>query len=309
MRGGVSETTLFVSMTPDLRFELERAISVATGKPFRIERTRDVSGGCINRALVLDGGATRFFAKLNEARFDAAFAAEADGLNALAKSGIRAPDVIAHGLVGESAFLVLEYLALGAGSDAAYRALARQLAATHAHHATGFGWHRDNYIGATVQYNRECASWVEFWRHQRLAPQLALAAEKGMRGDLQRLGDALLAALPRFFAGYAPAAALVHGDLWSGNAAFLVDGSPVVFDPAVYHGDREVDLAMTELFGGFPAAFYAAYREAAPLAEGYKVRRTLYNLYHVLNHANLFGGGYAAQAERMMGRLLAETRG
>jgi fructosamine-3-kinase len=130
-----------------------------------------------------------------------------------------------------------------------------------------------------------------------------------MHGRLQPLGDALLAALPRLFAGYAPAAALVHGDLWSGNAAFLADGSPVVFDPAAYYGDREVDLAMTELFGGFPAAFHTAYREAAPLADGYEMRRTLYNLYHVLNHANLFGGGYAAQAERMMERLLAETGG
>jgi protein-ribulosamine 3-kinase len=296
-------------MTPALQSELERAISAATGEPFRIEHTRDVSGGCINRALILDGGATRFFAKLNEARFDAAFAAEADGLNALAKSGIRTPDVIAQGVAGESAFLVLEHLALGAGSDAAYRALGRQLAAMHAHHGARFGWHRNNYIGATAQNNRESGSWVEFWHHQRLAPQLALAAENGMRGTLQRLGDALLAALPRFFVSYAPAAALVHGDLWSGNAAFLADGAPVVFDPAVYQGDREVDLAMTELFGGFPAAFYAAYREAAPHADGYEVRRTLYNLYHVLNHANLFGGGYAAQAERMMERLLAETRG
>ncbi len=212
-------------------------------------------------------------------------------------------------MAGGSAFLVLEHLELGAGSDAAYRALGRQLAATHAHHGARFGWHRDNFIGATVQYNRESGSWAEFWQQQRLAPQLVLAAENGMRGNLQRLGDALLAALPRFFAGYAPAAALVHGDLWSGNAAFLVDGSPVVFDPAVYYGDREVDLAMTELFGEFPAAFYAAYREVAPLADGYEVRRTLYNLYHVLNHANLFGGGYAAQAERMIERLLAETRG
>ena len=132
---------------------------------------------------------------------------------------------------------------------------------------------------------------------------------RGFTGALQRLGAKVVTALPALLAGHAPAPALLHGDLWSGNAAFLADGTPVVFDPAVYYGDREADLAMTELFGGFPAAFYSAYRAAAPLVPGYPVRRTLYNLYHVLNHANLFGGGYAAQAEGMMERLLAELRG
>lgn len=296
-------------MTPALRSELENAISAAIGGPFRIESTRGVSGGCIHRAMVLEGDGTRFFAKLNDRRFEDAFAAEADGLDALSKAGIRAPAVIALGAAENGAFLVLEHLGFGTGNDAAFRALGTQLAILHARHGERFGWHRDNYIGATAQRNRQSGSWIEFWRQERLAPQLALAAENGMRGKLPRLGEALMAALPQTLAGYAPMAALLHGDLWSGNAAFLEDGTPIVFDPAVYFGDREADLAMTELFGGFPAAFYAAYREAAPLADGYPLRRTLYNLYHVLNHANLFGGGYAAQAERMMERLLAETKG
>ncbi len=259
--------------------------------------------------MVLEGDGARFFAKLNDQRFADAFAAEADGLDALSKAGIRAPGVIARGAAEGGAFLVLEHLELGPGNEVAYRALGTHLAALHAHHGARFGWHRDNFIGATAQHNRESGSWVGFWRDARLAPQLALAAKNGMRGKLQRLGEALSAALPRMLAGHAPAAALLHGDLWSGNAAFLADGTPVVFDPAVYYGDREADLAMTELFGGFPAAFFAAYREAAPPADGYPLRRTLYNLYHVLNHANLFGGRYAAQAERMMERLLAETKG
>jgi len=296
-------------MTPALRSAVERAISAAIGEPFRIAQTRDVSGGCIHRATVLEGDGSRFFAKLNDRRFADAFAAEADGLDALLKAGIRAPGVIARGAAEDEAFLVLEHLELGAGNAGAYRDLGTQLAKLHTHHGERFGWHRDNFIGATAQRNRQSGSWVEFWQQARLAPQLALAAENGMRGKLQRLGEAVIAALPQVLAGYAPAAALLHGDLWSGNAAFLTDGTPVVFDPAVYFGDREADLAMTELFGGFPAAFYAAYREAAPLADGYPLRRTLYNLYHVLNHANLFGGGYAAQAERMMERLLAETKG
>ncbi len=296
-------------MTPALRSELERAISASIGRPFRIQQTRDVSGGCIHRALVLEGDDTRIFAKLNDDRFADAFAAEADGLGALSAAGVRAPGVIAQGTADGTAFLALEHLELGPGDAAAHGELGRQLAVLHSQRGERFGWRRDNFLGATAQRNRASESWIGFWRQERLAPQLALAAENGMRGNLQRLGDTLLASLPRMLAGHTPTPALVHGDLWSGNAAFLGDGTPVVFDPAVYHGDREVDLAMTELFGGFPAAFYAAYRAAAPLADGYGMRRTLYNLYHVLNHANLFGGGYAAQAERMMARLLAETKG
>lgn len=295
-------------MHPALRAALEAAIAAASGAKFRIERTTAAGGGCIHQALVLEGGGARYFAKLNDARLADAFAAEADGLAALAAAGIRTPGVVTHGATAGSAFLVLEHLALGRGSEAGYRALGRALARMHAHAGERFGWHRDNYIGATPQRNRPSDAWAEFWRRERLAPQLALAAVRGFGGRLQRLGERLDAALPGLLAGHAPAPSLLHGDLWSGNAAFLADGTPIVFDPAVYHGDREADLAMTELFGGFPAAFYAAYREAAPLDAGYSLRRTLYNLYHVLNHANLFGGGYAAQAEGMMERLLAGER-
>src|SRR5438105_3997232 len=135
-----------------------------------------------------------------------------------------------------------------------------------------------------------------------------LARKNGLGRDLVGKGERLAEALPRLLSQHAPAASLLHGDLWSGNSGFLADGTPVLFDPAVYCGDRETDIAMTELFGGFPQAFYSAYREAAPLDHAYAVRKTLYNLYHVLNHANLFGGGYAAQAETMIDRLLAEVR-
>jgi len=295
-------------MSPELRAALEREISSAIGRAFRIERARNVSGGCIHRATVLEGGGTRIFAKLNERRYADAFAAEADGLDALAGGGMRVPGVVAHGVAAGWAFLALEYLELGPGDAAAHARLGRQLAVLHAHHGERFGWRRDNFIGATPQRNGAADSWGEFWRRERLVPQLELAAGNGLGGKLQRLGEALVDVLPELLADHLPAASLVHGDLWGGNAAFLADGTPVLFDPAVYHGDREVDLAMTELFGGFPAAFHAAYREAAPLADGYPLRRELYNVYHVLNHANLFGGGYAAQAERMMERLLAKTR-
>src|SRR5438477_362519 len=186
----------------ELLAALQTSVSDVAGS-FRIERTTPVAGGCIHRCFILEGGGRRYFAKTNDRSALDSFAAEADGLAALAAAGARVPATLCQGQAGEQAFLVLEHLEL--------------------------------------------------------------------RGN---------------------------GDY----------GAPVLFDPAVYRGDREADLAMTELFGGFPQAFYSAYAEAAPPAQGYAVRKMLYNLYHVLNHANLFGGGYAAQAKAMIERLLAELR-
>ncbi len=289
-----------------LRTALELAIARATGAPFAIRRATPASGGCIHSSWVLESDGARYFAKTNDAGFTAAFAAEADGLAALATAGMRVPRPIARGEADGSAFLVLEHLSLGGGSNAAFRALGRELARLHARCGSEFGWHRDNLIGLTPQSNARHAAWAGFWQRERLAPQLALAARNGHRGELQSLGERLIDAVPALLAGHAPAPSLLHGDLWGGNAAFLGDGTPVVFDPAVYYGDAEADLAMTELFGGFPPGFYAGYREVNPIDEsGYRLRRDLYNLYHVLNHLNLFGGGYRAQAVRMMERVLA----
>jgi protein-ribulosamine 3-kinase len=199
---------------------------------------------------------------------------------------------------------VLEHLELRASGD--YAALARTLARVHSTHGEAFGWPRSNYIGKTPQLNRSSRSWIDFWRDARLAPQLELARSNNLPPQLLRKGERLLEVLPGLLAEHRPAASLLHGDLWGGNAGFLASGEPVLFDPAVYWGDREADLAMTELFGGFPPAFYSAYTEIAPLSSGYVRRKPLYNLYHVLNHANLFGGGYAFQAERMIDGLLVQ---
>jgi fructosamine-3-kinase len=196
---------------------------------------------------------------------------------------------VTQGEADGKAFLVLEYLALGRGTDAAFRELGRRLARLHAHHGSEFGWHRDNFIGLTAQSNTPRAAWTGFWQTERLAPQLALAARNGHGGELQSLGKQLIDAVPDLLAGRAPAPSLLHGDLWDGNAGFVRDGTPVVFDPAVYYGDPEADLAMTELFGGFPQSFYDGYRELRATDQGYRQRRELYNLYHVLNHLNLFG--------------------
>ena len=292
-------------MNPELLSHLSAAIRDATQRPFEVRDAIPVGGGSINQAYRLEGtDGSRYFLKLNDARHLPMFAAEAQGLNAIAATNaLRVPQPVAHGSADAHSFLVLEHLELGSRGDA--RLLGEQLAALHRCTNGEFGFARDNYIGTTPQPNGWKDNWMDFWRERRLGFQLRLAAQNGCSGQLQTLGEKLLDALPAFFDGYAPQPALLHGDLWSGNNAFLADGMPVIFDPAPYYGDRECDLAMTELFGGYSADFYAAYRAAYPLDDGYAVRKDLYNLYHILNHANLFGGGYARQAEGMMQGLLA----
>jgi fructosamine-3-kinase len=291
-----------------LRDVLAQQIGAATGRPFVLARIEECAGGCINRAARVDGrDGRRFFVKFNDAARRFMFEAEADGLRALAATGaVRVPAPVCVGDAGDQAFLVLEYLALGhnAGPPAE---LGRQLAALHRTIGRDYGWERDNTIGATAQRNDWCGDWATFYREQRLRFQLELAATNG-GARLQRLGAQVLTRMAQLFTDYRPAASLLHGDLWCGNAATSADGAAVLFDPAVYFGDREADLAMTELFGGFPAGFYQRYRDAWPVDPGYAVRKTLYNLYHVLNHFNLFGGAYAGQAERMMQELLSELR-
>ena len=284
-------------------------IAEAVGHSFQPRTPREIGGGCINRALCLEDGHRRYFVKLNAATALSMFEAEAEGLRELAASRtLRVPQPICMGRQGAEAYLVLEHLELGrAGSDGMARA-GRQLAALHATAGDCYGWTRDNTIGSTPQPNAPCGDWIAFWRARRLGFQLDLAGRNGYGGALQRRGERLLADLEALFEDYSPPASLLHGDLWGGNMAFDSSGAPVVYDPALYYGDREADLAMTELFGGFTADFYAAYREAWPLDSGYPVRKTLYNLYHVLNHLNLFGGGYAGQAGHMIDRLLSEFR-
>jgi fructosamine-3-kinase len=284
---------------------VEAAIWAATGADFHCASIHTAGGGCINQAYVIEGGGRRYFVKTNVARLAGMFEAEALGLAELeAAQALRVPHPVATGAAAGEAFLVLEYLELGGSGNAA--ALGRGLAAQHRKTAERFGWRRDNTIGSTPQINAWTEDWPSFLRRHRLGFQLQLAASTGYGGELQRLGEKLLARLEGFFPGYRPLPSLLHGDLWGGNAAFTTAGEAVVFDPAVYYGDREADLAMTELFGGFGPDFYAAYREAWPLDPGYATRKTLYNLYHILNHANLFGGAYVSQAEAMMRRLLAE---
>ncbi len=284
------------------RAVLQSAIEASLGRGARVESAAAVSGGCIHSCYRVSADAVQVFVKINASRYADAFAAEADGLAALRAAGMRAPEPLAHATAAGRAFLALEWLELGGRED--FAAMGRALAALHRATDAPFGWRRDNYIGATPQGNAESADWIAFWRERRLAPQLALAESHGHGGALRADLEKLMQGLPAMFRGYAPRASLLHGDLWKGNADFLADGIPVVFDPAVYRGDREADIAMTELFGGFARSFYAAYDEAWPLDPGYRTRKHLYNLYHLLNHLNLFGGGYLEQVRATLGLLL-----
>jgi fructosamine-3-kinase len=279
-----------------------------------------VAGGCIHSAwrLELDDGSL-LFAKTATVSALPLLEAEADGLAALALaaegSGLRLPQPRALGSSDDQAVLVLDWLDLeGKASPRGWDRLGRGLARLHRRSleavcAEGdrcdgaFGWPRDNVIGATPQANGWLPHWGAFFRRRRLEPQLALLAGKGVR---LRRSDALLAQVEGWLGCHRPEAVLVHGDLWSGNAALTTAGHGALFDPAVHRADREVDLAMAQLFGGFPGSFFEGYGQEWPLPQGHRARVRLYNLYHLLNHANLFGGGYISQAQASLEGLLAD---
>lgn len=284
---------------------IEKQIEQATGMPFRITGNQGVGGGSINLATCVTDGDRQYFIKTNQQRYMGMFEAEAQGLFEMAASKtVRVPGPVCNGSFDQHCFVVMEYLELGGHADMVL--FGQQLAAMHAVIQERFGWEMDNTIGSTPQPNSRSTDWVQFWRDHRLGFQLELAASNGYGGKLQRLGERLMSDFPILFESYQPKASMLHGDLWSGNYGGLEDTEPVIFDPAFYYGDREADLAMTTLFGGFSGNFYAAYNEAWPLDDGYAVRKVFYNIYHIVNHLNLFGGGYHSQAIGMIESVLSE---
>ena len=285
------------------------AIAERTGTSFGTCSASPVSGGSIHRAWHIADGLRHCFVKTNKIAAAPMFAAEARGLQAISGTGaVRTPNVVTLGQTEDQAFLVLEHLDLAALDQKGGARLGAAIAQLHRVTGDSFGWAEDNFIGATAQRNAPHPSWPHFFGDRRLRPQLQLALQNGMDKALVAKGYAVIEPIGGLFIDYQPAPSLLHGDLWSGNAAQCRDGTPVIFDPACYYGDRETDIAMAELFGGFPASFYAAYRAAWPLDPGYEARKPLYNLYHILNHFNLFGSAYLGQAQRMIERLLAELR-
>ncbi|HXO14764.1 MAG TPA: fructosamine kinase family protein [Steroidobacteraceae bacterium] len=289
---------------------IAREITALTGTRCAPAPQRRVTGGSINECYCWHGDAGAMFVKLAPLEARSMFAAEAAGLAELERShAVRVPRVLASGHTERTAFLALEWIEAGVAGPECEARLGRELAALHAVTAPRFGWLRDNTIGRTPQANAASDDWAEFFRERRLRPQLELAASHGFAELLATPGERLLESVQVLLAGHRPAASLLHGDLWGGNWLAALSGEPVLIDPAVYYGDRETDLAMTRLFGGFGERFYQAYQAAAPLAPAAQARAELYNLYHVLNHANLFGGGYARQARAIIEHLLAQARG
>jgi protein-ribulosamine 3-kinase len=280
-----------------------QAISDATGTNQYYVKESSLSGGCINEAKKLETTAGTWFVKLNTVDFADIFSAEADALDELEGTNtIRVPKPITHGISRDKAFLVLEFIHLQSAKSGSQARAGEQLAKMHQTSAKQFGWKQNNVIGATLQINKWSDSWIDFYREQRLQYQFELA---GRNGRTFAGMDVLLDGIDSFFQDYQPRPSLLHGDLWGGNISFDSKGNPVIFDPATYYGDRETDIAFTEMFGGFSPDFYRAYDHTWPLDSGFAIRKELYNLYHYLNHFNLFGGGYATTAQSIITRLIA----
>jgi fructosamine-3-kinase len=283
--------------------EIDSQISQVTGNKFHTQQRKSVSGGCINQGYQVSNGEQTYFVKLNQASQSQMFEAEFFGLQQMfTTQTIRIPKPLCWGIADNSSYIVLEWLEMGSGNSKSWQELGKNLAKLHKTTSQqGFGWDLNNTIGSTPQINTWTNNWAEFYTKHRLGYQFQQALRRG--GNFPQ-HQQLLAVIPQLLADYQPQPSLVHGDLWGGNAGFTSTGEPVIFDPATYYGDREVDIAMTELFGGFPAEFYQGYNQEFPLDSGYNQRKTLYNLYHIINHFNLFGGGYNSQANRMISQIL-----
>ncbi|MEE4173433.1 MAG: fructosamine kinase family protein [Xanthomonadales bacterium] len=290
-----------MSVSDDLLTDLCLALDVEPGSA----SLTPVGGGDSHRAARLESDGRRWFVKWNTAACRPFFETEMNALTALAVAGGPVvPRAVTAGGSEEHAWLVTEWLAFARDGDAAD--FGRRLARLHRQSHRRFGWHENNFLGGSPQDNRPGTSWPEFWWSRRLAPQLDRARVAGLDPGIAL--PELEAASARLL-GHAPAPSLVHGDLWGGNHGYLADGSPVIFDPAPYFGDRETDLAMMELFGGFDRAVFQAYETTWPLPAGADDRRTLYQLYHLLNHFNLFGPGWASRVERSIRSVLRAAAG
>ena len=280
------------------------------GQPFKIDRIRSLGGGAANTSHRIEGSLKgqplTYFVKLGTLTESERFRTEALSLQEIHQTNtIRVPEPICWGTVDRTAYLVMDFLELGGAPAGGPELLGEQLAAMHRHTSEQFGWGLNNTIGASPQQNGWASDWIVFFQEQRLGFQLRLARRNGYSGAWMTDAEQLLDRLALYFDGYDPEPSILHGDLWSGNYGYDRQGNPVIFDPALYYGDREADIAMTELFGGFPAQFYRSYNNTYPLDDGYAHRKIIYNLYHLLNHLNIFGSGYLGQVQRSIQTALA----
>jgi len=280
--------------------ESEQIASILKLAPFN--QIKPISGGSINEAFVLSNDSDKVFVKRNNKdQYPQMFVEEANGLNLLRENAriMRIPEVLAVFEMGSYQYLALEFIQEGQNTQVSQQRLGHALAEIHTATASVFGHNENNYMGALPQSNRDHQDWVEFWTEERLRPQVNLAIDRAAftakdASDFELLYKNLPNLMPR------EEPCLVHGDLWSGNYLINYQENPVLIDPAVYFGHREVDIAMTQLFGGFSEQFYTAYHEALPLESGWKNRTDLFNLYPLLIHVNLFGGGYIQQVKSII---------
>ena len=274
-----------------------RYVESALSKEFKtilhIKRVTPVSGGSINLTARIDTTKGLFFIKVNDAfRYPDMFVREADGLKVLAATNtFTVPQVVLTGEDDAQAFIVMQFIESRGRSENFWQKFGESLAAMHRNTNEKFGFTEDNYIGSLKQSNREHNKWIDFFIEERLEAQLKLAYGKGLLNEkdkvnFQRLSTRIDEIIPH------ETPALLHGDLWSGNFITGNSGEPCLIDPAIYYGHREMDLSMTKLFGGFDQAFYDSYNEVFPVADGFEERISLHNLYPLLVHVNLFGGGY-----------------
>ena len=263
-----------------------------------------VSGGCISEAWQVRTTEETVFVKLSTGLLPGMLSAEAQGLHELAKSGaIRVPEVIRL----TEDFLVLEFIPTAINPPTNFWSkLGRQLANLHAYSQKIPGFHQDNFIGRSPQKNHCNGNWKEFFWQRRLLPQWEMAVQRGIPNTTKPLWHKLEILWPAPLEGSSTQASLLHGDLWSGNVLVSNSGEPVVIDPAVYYGDAEADLSLTYIFGGFPTPFYYAYHEIRPKSEGFARRQKVYQLYHLLNHFNLFGNSYTQSIESCLREITRE---
>ncbi len=279
--------------------ELQNFLQEVIGSECKIESP--CSGGCINQCYRISQQGSQYFVKCNNQSIFNLFQSEARGLEELAAAAvIRVPRVYAQGESGSYQFLLCEYIEEGRKGRDFFEQFGRELAALHRHRGEYYGFVEDNYLGSAKQKNEPSSSWIEFFRDRRLNYQFQWAKKQGFfpHTEVEHSFEKLLARLDDLLIDEPPS--LLHGDLWAGN--YMVDstGQAVLIDPAVYYGNREADLAMTELFSGFSPSFYASYAEVYPLQPGYAERRDLYNLYHLLNHLNIFGSSYLPSVEAVI---------
>lgn len=290
-----------VLISPDLLTALQQL----SGQHIKHWQTQSVAGGCIHdSAIVTLPNDIQFFVKQNTPDKYAAFEHEANGLLALGQANIiPVAKPLVLGNDGQHAFLILSVINEASPRSDFWEQFGERLAQLHLN-TTGdyFGWQHDNTIGRIAQRNTPHEDWVTFFRESRLMPQFALA-EQALGSALMAKGEKLMARLGELI--HPPLKPqLIHGDLWSGNFMVNYNGEAALIDPAVYYGHAEADLAMTHLFGGFDSRFYAAYQSVNPLAAGYEERAEIYNLYHLLNHLNLFGTSYLASVKRTIERFV-----